>query len=317
MNGESRLFRELSKDQIEEILFFHFQEAGSGYSLLEGGMFNTTYSVTLSGGKRYVLRVGPVNRHLLLPFETALMTSEKWFYQLCAGKNVPVPKVVACVTDQKRIDRDYMITEYIDSVCLNSEKISTREKQKLYFELGNITANFHAIEGRQFGRVSDVMTGRGYESWGRYLRSEFSQTVERLKPYRLFDGGILDKIEQIPVVYGEVLNDIQKAQLVHADLWEGNVLISPSHRRVAAVIDADRGLFGDAAYEFAGGWMKSDAFFAGYGKVDLGHPRAALRQKIYRLLYRLIDTYVYFVEYNDTENGDQTRKIVLELAAEL
>ncbi|MFA7672654.1 MAG: hypothetical protein WCY62_02205, partial [Clostridia bacterium] len=63
----SNLFQELSSNELHHIIGTYF---GTGrqfdYKLLDGGLFNTTYLITFStDGYKLVLRVGPVNRHLL------------------------------------------------------------------------------------------------------------------------------------------------------------------------------------------------------------------------------------------------------------
>jgi aminoglycoside phosphotransferase (APT) family kinase protein len=312
MTHASSLFQELEPEALQNIVHTHLGSTSFTASLLKGGLFNTTYRIELAGGeKQYVLRVGPVNRHLLLPFETQLMASEEWVYRLCEEQNIRVPHVVVCCRDRRLIDRDYMITEYIDSVCLNDGRITPDEKRRLYRETGRMTAALHAIRRERFGRAGDVLNGRGFACWGAYLQSEFAQATEALKQRGIFEEADLAQIRQLPERYAELLDRIQTASLVHADLWEGNVLVSPDHKRVVAVIDADRALFGDAAYEFAGGWMQNADFMEGYGATEKKNTDAIVRNQIYALLYRLIDTYVYYVEYNDAVSGARTKEKVL------
>ena len=63
--------------------------------------------------------------------------------------------------------------------------------------------------------------------------------------------------------------------------------------------------------------MSDDSFFSGYGDIALSSSAYTLKQKIYILLYRLIDTYVYFVEYNNLEAGREAKAIVLKLLSDL
>ncbi len=315
--NQSNLFRELTVEELENVITHHFGKVPFTYHLLKGGMFNTTYQITFSDKENYVLRIGPVNRHLLLPFEEHLMEAERSVYRLCAEQEIPAPKIVACVTDKKLIGRDYMITGYIDSLCLTSTELSGEERKEIYFQTGRMTARIHSIVGKQFGRAFDVLEGRGFDSWEKYLSSEFSKITVSLRPHKIFEQHVLERAEKIPIHYKELLNTVKKPHLVHGDLWDGNVLVTPDHKRVAAIIDADRALFGDMAYEFAGGWMSDDSFFSGYGDIDLSSSAYTLKQKIYILLYRLIDTYVYFVEYNNLEAGREAKAIVLKLLSDL
>ena len=120
----SNLYKELSYCELKPIIKKHFNQDEFEFSLLKGGMFNTTYLIFLiSTGVKYVLRLGPINRQLLLPYELNLMNGEKYFYELCAKEHIPFSKIIVCETDKLLIDRDYMIVEYIDSSSL-SERIS-------------------------------------------------------------------------------------------------------------------------------------------------------------------------------------------------
>ena len=53
--------------------------------LLSGGLFNTTYRLE-TVTKTAILRLGPVNRHLLLPYERNLMAAEGDILQLMKRK---------------------------------------------------------------------------------------------------------------------------------------------------------------------------------------------------------------------------------------
>lgn len=66
-----------------------------------------------------------------------------------------------------------------------------------------------------------------------------------------------------------LLAEITTPVLVHGDLWRGNVLISEDCEKVVAIIDGDRAVFRDPAFEFANPWITSEAFIAGYGKISL------------------------------------------------
>ena len=317
-NRNSRLFRELTRDELAVVVRRHFGTTDFTARLMDGGLFNTTYLLSLSDGRRYVLRVGPVNRQLLLPFEARLFESETAVYRLCHERRIPVPCVTESVlpndhADENSLDcRGYMITEYIDSLPMTSELISPDEKPALRRELGEITARFNSIEGTRFGRVCDVVgtADGGYTSWSGWLESEFKSVCDAIRPYKVFSENELDSFISLPEKYRQLLDEVTTPRLIHADLWEGNVLITPDKKHIAAIIDADRALFGDVGFELAGGWNDSPEFYSGWGEPPSG-PDYDTRRLIYLALYRLTDTYVYFAEYADPDSGSRTRGKVL------
>ena len=322
-NRNSRLFRELTRGELAAAVRRHFGAVDFTACLMDGGLFNTTYLLSLSDGRRYVLRSGPVNRQLLLPFELRLFLSETAVYKLCHERGIPVPNVVELVLPDDRADssidcRGYMITEYIDSLPMTSELISPDEKSALRRELGEITARFNSIEGTRFGRVCDVSgtADGGYTRWSDWLESEFSEVCNAIRPYEVFSERELDGFMRLPEKYRGLLDEVTTPRLVHADLWEGNVLVTPDRKHIAAIIDADRALFGDVGFELAGGWNDSAEFYSGWGEPPFGRDYEA-RRLIYLALYRLTDTYVYFAEYADPESGSRTRNKALAAVGRL
>ena len=83
MNKQSSLYQELNHAELLSIMASVFpQEKVTDYHLLSGGLFNTTYRV-ITDQRDVVLRMGPVHRELLLPYERDLMTAEALTNQLC------------------------------------------------------------------------------------------------------------------------------------------------------------------------------------------------------------------------------------------
>lgn len=316
MNG-SNLFKELTFDEIHAIITYHFNAKEFTYSLLKGGMFNTTYLITISERDRYVLRVGPINQHLLLPFENNLMIAEKYFYQLCKEKEIPVPQIVHCVTDKKLIGRDYMISNFIENICFSSDNILKANKPLIYKQIGQIAKKINSIKGEKFGRLGDAVLGNGYLLWSDFIISEFSNTLTKLYENKLYTELEIENTKKVICKHIELLNEITQPSLIHADLWEGNILVSLSQKNVVAIIDADRAIWGDADFELASGWIINDYFNEGYEIKNSYSENSIVRKEIYILLYQLIDFYVYAVEYNNFTGAETAKKRVEALIKKL
>ena len=295
----SPFYLEPSGAELSALVRRHFGAAGFTFTPKAGGMFNTTGLLELSDGRRCILRCAPVQHGLLLPFEANLMQSEAVFYRLCGEAGVPVPRVYACVTDKKLLPRDYMLTEYVESVPLSAKEITPEERSLLHAEAGELSARWNVVRGGCFGRLADAAAGRGFDRWADFLSAELEAVSRFLAPYGVFSASELCELRALPERFSALLDAVTEPELVHADLWEGNLLVTPDHRHIAAVIDGDRSLFGDFAAEFAGEWMTSPAFLAHRRPLGEAEPACALRQKLYVLWYRLIDAYVYLAEYRD------------------
>ena len=124
----SSLYLEISDQELERLVSETLSARLISARILTGGLFNTTYLLDIcqkpgdisgqeggdgGGAQRVVLRLGPVNRHLLMPFEHRLMEAETEVYALCETNGIPASQVLAVDTSKKLIDRDFMFVRYI------------------------------------------------------------------------------------------------------------------------------------------------------------------------------------------------------------
>ncbi len=321
MNTQSSIYNELSNVEIKSLIENNFG-IGNEYEakLLSGGLFNTTYLITLlSSQRKLVLRIGPVNRHLLLPFEDNLMDAEDYVYKLCKYNGVACSNVVICDTTRKIIDRDYMFVDYIPSSALSELEVSEQTMSSLYKQTGFYTAKLHKITNIQFGRVSQIVKGIGFSSWSEYLKEEISQWNSKVITTEIYKKSELSLIDEVFEKYKDLLDEIKTPHLVHADLWAGNVLVSQvdNDYKVVAIIDVDRTIFGDIDFEFASPWMINDDFLEGYGANISQGENSETRKKIYRLIYNLLDSYVWLAEYNNKEYSEENKKSAMEIVKQL
>lgn len=315
----SLIYLELTKEELEKIVTQHFPSTQAyRFQLLKGGLFNTTYKLDLlSEQESYVLRVGPINRQLLLPFETGLMAAEKYVYTLLKEVKVKCPEVLVCEDSNSWLKRSYMLTKYLLAKPLSDETIPEGAKENLYQQLGSSMRRFHEIKAPKFGRVSKLLVGEADDSWGAYLLKEMTQALTYLTAANLLTFQEEKEIKDIFVRNLPLLNEIKEPVLVHADLWEGNVLVSEDAKNLVAIIDADRAIFGDPEFEFASPWLQQKPFFAGYGKIPVETPASKIRKRLYQMVYCGLDTYVWAVEYQNPEESARTKKQLLVLAAQL
>lgn len=307
MNTESSLFREISLEDIKNITYRHLGTREiSQARLMEGGLFNTTYHLICgSDNRQVILRLGPVNRHLLLGFEEHLMEAETYVYELFSSHKIPCPRVLASDTTRSLLDRDFMLTEYLDSIVMLKAGLSPEEKMDLHRETGRTAALMHSITSRQFGCIYDCMHDRGFDSWYAFLHHYVSDILERSVRHQAFTRQEADAILSLFIRRKSLFDQVHTPCLIHTDLWEGNLLLKKNQNSwcLAAVIDADRAIWGDPDFEIASGWIITDSFLDGYkmDKTAFLSPERKERREIYGLVYDLIDTYVGKAEYNQPE----------------
>lgn len=320
MNIGSKIFKELTVEEIHQIVEHYFKSfSGLRITMMKGGLFNTTYKLILdSPCRELVLRVGPVNREHLLPYEQKLMSAERYVYGLLSGKRIPCPKILVCDTTQSIIERDYMITEFIPSVPLTDLNAAEEEKEKLYEEIGSLTRQMHSITTGKFGRASDVEHQGGYERWGDFLTAQAVEIGEICLQHDVHEETTVRRVIRLFEDQTWLFDNITTPHLVHTDLWAGNVLVGTSPEtgqfEVAAIIDADRALFGDIDYEFASPWLINEAFLRGYGECYTSNDTAhLLKMDTYRLIYSFIDAYVWKVQYDNMAEYENNKTRADEL----
>lgn len=298
MGSASSLFQELTQDELLSIMASVFPgEQVSDFHLLSGGLFNTTYRV-LTDRHDVVLRMGPVHRELLLPYEHHLMAAEALTDRLCLENGIPASTVLHLDTSKAIIDRDFMVVDRIESVPLSDPSVPEEAKAALLYECGKLLRRLHAVTGDQFGRLAKIVTGRGSASWYQAMESEFLDVFKAADRYQLFAPALRNQILAFLFRHKAALDTVTTPVLTHCDLWAGNILVqrNDDSYSVCAIIDGDRAIFGDPALDFATGWITAPEFLEGYGNDTA--PEAAARNAVYRLFFTLQDAYIWKIEYN-------------------
>ena len=320
MNTQSSLFRALTEQELARILSAALHTSAAEAQLVAGGMFNTTYAIRTEAGDDVILRAGPVNRHLLLPFEHDMMQTEALMYQICAEHGIPASEVLAVDTTKTIVDRDFMIVRRIPSRTIDQFDFTPEEHARIFGEFGRCVARLHAITRPRFGRVRQVLEGGGYATWAECLQQEIAQWESVAAPAGLFTRAEHQHIRSLYRDHTPLLNEVQTATLVHTDLGWGNILVRTDTPRpeFGAIIDPDRALWGDVEFEFCHmDWLVEKDFMAGYGRWPSQEPKAVARRRMCRIMRKLWDVYVYAVEYNMPDHADATRSEIRKLIDEM
>ena len=323
---DSLLFRTLSVEELHSAARHYFDDELCGWELLRGGLFNTTYRLDMERGS-VILRLGPVHREVLLPYERGLMASEPVVQNCMLERGIPTSKTVLLDLERTFLDRDVAAVEPIRGASMTSLELEPAQERSICRKAGALTSAIHSISAfdlqgalqRPFGRTSLVLADKGSASWKAAMLDELHQWAEMaeavsLFPEELFSGCIRCFEELSPV-----FEDITEPRLVHGDIWYGNLLVHNGELR--AIIDDDRSFFGDPDFDLMLPWMPAEAFMEGYGiPLDMSD-RAVLRRKLYRFLLLLEDSYILKVEYRDREGYlrslEEVRTHLMELSNDI
>ena len=298
MNEGSSLYQELTEPELIAIMASVFpSEPVQSYHLLSGGLFNTTYRV-ITDRHDVVLRMGPVHRELLLPYEHTLMAAEVLTDRLCLENGIPASTVLHLDTSKTIVDRDFMVVDRIESLPLSDPSIPEECKENLLRECGKLVRKLHAITGFQFGRLAKIVIGQGFDTWYDAMTAEFQDVFSKADEYNLFDLHLQNRIFDFLAQHKDALNTLTEPHLAHCDLWAGNILVQKRENTysLCAIIDGDRATFGDPALDLAPGWITTPGFLEGYGPTA-NDSIAAQRNRVYTLFFILQDAYIWKIEY--------------------
>ena len=264
----------LHNHKIDQIL----GKAGfSGCSVrpVRAGLYNDSYYVD-SDKSKFVLRIAPPDSIPKLFYEIDMMKSEVNIHRLVREQtNLPVPEIVYHDFSQDLLDRDYLIMEYMEgSSGFFDDK-----------ELGHYVKQLHTIKSEQCG-YPERAAANG-ENWPDVFFSYAELIFNDCLSCGVIDNDEHEQFLSIYEKYRDAVADVCPS-LLHLDLWTQNILTIDG--RITAILDFDRGLYGDPELEFAvldTYGHSSPEFFEGYGEPRPADSKAQVRQKLY-IVYELI-----------------------------
>jgi aminoglycoside phosphotransferase (APT) family kinase protein len=284
---------------------------------LKDGLFNAAYRIELAGGPVCILKVAPPDDVRVLRYEQGIMRAEVETMRLVrAQTEVPVPEIYTYDTSRNLIDNDYYLMACIPGLPLNKlrQDLSEREQHEIDRQVGALTRQLNALHGPAFGYVAQP---EGHAaSW----RIAFESMLEGV----LADG--IDAGVSLPLEYDEirdrvspwypVLDAVAVPQLVHWDLWDGNIFVDPDTRQINGIVDFERALWGDplmeCQFEFRG---PESAYAGGYGRPMFVTEEDTIRRRLYNVyLYAIM---VIECTYRQYDNDGQERWARGKLAGEL
>lgn len=248
---------------------------GSRVSPIGAGLYNDSYTIDSEKGT-FVLRIAPSDDTPKLFYEIDMMKSEVDIHRRVRKyTDVPVPEIVFHDFTRDVIDRDYLLMEYLDG---RSGWFDERE-------LGRYVRQIHAIQSKAYGYPE--RSAPTSASW-----PDIFYTYVELIFKDCLSCGVIDRAEQKHFIsiyerYRDAVVDVSPS-LLHLDLWAQNILTV--NGKISAILDFDRGLYGDPELEFAVldtyGYA-TPTFFEGYDQPRPVDSDAQIRQRLY-IVYELI-----------------------------
>ncbi len=315
----SKIYKEISKQEIEKIVVDLYGSKSKLLSseILKGGLFNTTYLLHTDQDKDgLVLRVGPVNKHLLYNFEKDMMAAEPMFHKMLQDNGIPTSNVLKFSPENAVIDWDYIVIEYIKTIPMNHESLNNVDISYVYEEAGRLANRLHQIKSDKFGWLRQDNWGL-YDKWSDFISAFGAESADKAEEYDLFSKAEIEQFSSIIKENKTVLDQITVPNYVHFDLWQGNVLLTKDKDayKVAAIIDLDRTIFGDKYWDLSTPWIVNEAFLKGYKNHPEKTAEYKIREHIYKLLLGFLSSYVCLIQYDDMDWFKREKENTLSLLA--
>jgi fructosamine-3-kinase len=257
-------------------------------SPLGGGTFNTVVRVATGDGD-VVVKVAPDPALPVLAYERGIMATEAAYYRFAADRGIAsVPRTLYHGTVG---GTEALVLSLCPGQPWPSVELSSGQRLALRTAVGQELAGLHALTGPGFGYPARPLV----RTW----REAFTGMVDVLLDDARHYGVALPRpaaaIAAAVDRAGAALDTVDTPVLVHFDLWDGNILVTPEGR-LGGLIDAERAFWGDPAAELVSLWLLSDVddddgLLAGYraagGRLDLDES-TRLRLSLYRLYLYLI-----------------------------
>ena len=290
---ESKTKVKLSRADIRRLVNFAFGDIPlfSVHELTDG-WFNTAYHITLGNGhEQTVLKIGPPAEADILTYEKDLLRAEVETMKLVAtNPKIPVPRITFDDFSRAQLPYDYYFMDFVDGITWDKlrDTLPAEQNNIIEYQLGQITAHINAFQHSSFGYYA---YGREFDNWPDAFRWMCTLLFADAKRYQialeLSEQGFFDKFGEHRAIFSEVT----RPQLVHWDLWAGNIFITfdGDTPKIEGIVDFERALWGDPLMESYPGRLRGiPNYLAGYGQDILSTQAQRLRRIFYNIYLHLI-----------------------------
>ncbi|WEK53676.1 MAG: aminoglycoside phosphotransferase family protein [Candidatus Cohnella colombiensis] len=297
----------ISHQQLQEVVLYHFGQSLREFIELADGWANSAYLLTLEDDRVVVLKASPRADVKRMRCELNTMQTEVEVMRLLADvEDFPIPRIYAYDDSLQLLPVTYFIMECLEGQPYSKLKESLSKDDQDYIErqLGYYNRQINEVTGTYFGAVVDDGSTRS-SSWRECFRKMIFGVLQDGE-----EAGVVLPLSyealrtEIDARLG-VLDEVVVPQLVHWDLWEGNVFVKDGV--ITGIIDYERAMWGDPLIEvYFGRFYPSEGFRLGYDIPPFGESQLA-RRKLYDLFLDLIIVIeCAFRQYDNPEHSQWT-----------
>jgi fructosamine-3-kinase len=252
---------------------------------LKDGFYNSAFMLTLWDNQKIVLKISPPQNVTVMRYEKNIMENEVYVLnKIYHSGYIPVPKVLFYDRDRDIIDNEYFFMEFIEGFPLNSiyDELTEQQRDSISLELGIYAKKTTNIISNYFGDI--VQENKQFVTWSEAFLFMINELLDDAR----------DNNVPLPYTYKEIydmiknnrntLDKVQKASLVHKDLWRGNIFVDPLTAKIKGIVDYERAVYGDILLEPVCGFLLQDTIFM---KSFIGRTFLDKDEQLRIILYRI------------------------------
>lgn len=285
---------------------------------LKEGYINSAYMLTIQGNQQIVLKVSPIKDVKVMRYEHSIMRNEVYaLTKISSIGDVPAPKVLYYDSDRDIIENEYFFMEFVQGSPLNNiyDELSEQQRNSISSELGYYVKQITGIKSEYFGDISKK--NKQFKSWSEAFLFMIKELLDDARDNKVKLNYDYNEIYQMIEMHSDVLNLVEKASLVHKDLWKGNIFVDSQSAKITGILDCERAIYGDALLEPVCAFLLHDTDFM---NSFMGRSYLKKDEKLRSILYRIYLSLIMVIEYSFRQylwgNGDKWAKEQLSEAFE-
>ncbi|NBJ92039.1 phosphotransferase family protein [Parablautia muri] len=266
---------------------------------LTEGYFSAAYQISLSSGRKVILKVAPLKEVRIMTYEKNIIQSEVKAMKMVEDVDgILAPKVLGFDDSYQICNSPYFFMEMLPGASLSTRKDTLTEEQirKIYMKTGQIINQVNQIHCPCFGYPAqqEFQGKEWFPTFQKMLKAGVDDADRGGVDLKIWTGDLWRLLEKDKAIFAEVT----EPHLVHWDCWDGNIFVKDGE--VTGIIDWERCLGADPLMEVNfRSYGDNMWFLKGYGKEQLteNEKRRALWYDIYLLIlmsleceYRKYDT---------------------------
>lgn len=287
---------------------------------IKEGFFNTAYCLTIQGNQKIVLKVSPPKHVRVMRYEKDIMENEIEVLKILSSTvNVPVAKVLYYDGARDLIENEYFFMEYIEGLPLDNiyDELNEVQRNCISSELGKYVKQITGIKSDFFGDISKK--DKQFSTWSETFLFMIKELLDDAKDIRVKLPYDYNTIYNLIKKYSDILDKVEKASLVHKDLWKGNIFVNPQNPEITGILDFERAIYGDILLEPVCGFLLHDTVFM---NSFIGRTYLEEDEKVRSIIYSIYLFLIMVIECSyrryPWENCDKwARKQLLDALEEL